>query len=195
MNVSKKRQKILNDTKVEIIKLKEETNKTDSEIADIFGVDRSTVTKIVKKKELYLNLENSDKKKSRIQKGPFFLVEESLYQWYCAALKSSVPISHNLLKEKALFFYNKLKEDKELKASFEASEGWITNFLNRYDLNLKKNVSSSVNNVDNINDQGKIENESYENQSYDYTYNDSESEDMNFVSFFYNFKNFDFFFH
>lgn len=183
MNATKKRQKILNDTKVEIIKLKEKTNKTDSEIADLFGVDRSTVTKIVKKKELYLNLENSNKKKSRIQKAPFFLVEESLNQWCRAALSSNVQITHNLLKEKALFFYNKLKEDNEMKTSFEASEGWITNFLNRYNLSIKKNSTGNVNNEDNTNYQSKIENESYDNQSYDYTYYESESEDLNFVSF------------
>ena len=184
--MSKKRQKILNDTKVEIIKLKEETNKTDSEIAELFSVDRSTVTKILKKKEIYLNLENSDKKKSRIQKAPFFLVEESLYQWYSAAQTSNVKITHNLLKEKAIFFFNKLKEDNiDIKSSFEASDGWITNFLSRYELDTKQSIENHVNN-NNYNDSNNVfvknENESYDNQSYDYSYNDCESDDLNLVS-------------
>lgn len=185
MSLPKKRQKILNGTKVEIIRLKEKTKKTDSEIADIFNVDRSTVTKIVKKKDIYLNLEGSNRKKSRIQKAPFFLVEESLYQWYRAALTSNINITHNLIREKALFFYNKLKEDNEMKAPFEASESWINNFLNRYDISIKKNAMSFKNSEDNNIYQRKIENDSFENQSYDYTLNESELEDNNFVSLYF----------
>lgn len=183
MSFPKKRQKILNDTKVEIIRLKEKSNKTDSEIANLFNVDRSTVTKIVKKKDIYLNLESCNKKKSRIQKSPFFLVEKSLYHWYCAALTSNVHITNNLIREKALFFYNKLKEDNEMKAPFEASESWINNFLNRHDIKIKKNAISLIDNEDNNIYQGKIEKDSLENQSYDYTFNESELEDNNCVSF------------
>ncbi|CAF0730058.1 unnamed protein product [Brachionus calyciflorus] len=183
MNTSKKRQKILNDTKVEIIKLKEETNKTDTEIAQLFGVDRSTVTKIIKKKEVYLNLENSDKKKSRVQKAPFHLVEEALFQWYCAAQTSSIQINHSVIKEKALFFFNKLKEDHpDMKSTFEASDGWISNFMTRYELNTKNSSSLNVNNDKNIKyeeDDDMEKNESYDAQSYDYNYNESDSENYN----------------
>ncbi|CAF0778558.1 unnamed protein product [Brachionus calyciflorus] len=137
---NRKRKKILNSTKVEIIKEKQKTNKSDYELAKMFEVDRSTITKILKKKETYLN-ENStfkDGKKCRLQKGYFPLVEEALYDWVTVTRQNSIPIPVYILKEKALEFYNKLKnENIPMKDNFEASDGWVRNFLERFQLASK----------------------------------------------------------
>lgn len=93
-------------------------------------------------------MDSNVKKKARIQKSPFFLVEESLFKWIIAAKSANIPISFYILREKALFLYNKIKEeDIQIRNNFEASDGWIRNFLERYNLS-SKNIHGESESVD-----------------------------------------------
>ncbi|CAF0861296.1 unnamed protein product [Brachionus calyciflorus] len=83
-----------------------------------------------------------------IQISPFYLVEEAVYKWRLSALSAHFPISYAVLKEKSLFFYDKIKERNiEIREKFEASDGWICNFLSRFNLSSKNyhGESESVN--------------------------------------------------
>ncbi|CAF0934069.1 unnamed protein product [Brachionus calyciflorus] len=74
-------------------------------------------------------------KKSRIQNGYFYLVEEALYKWYVAAKSANIPISYEILHHEALEFYKDLLEKNvKLKDNFEASIGWIRKLLEQYGL-------------------------------------------------------------
>ena len=76
-------------------------------------MDRSTISKILKKKEIYLALEDnsiySSFKRSRQVKAP--LVNEALKIWVGQALSNHMFISDAILKEKAKFFARNLNED------------------------------------------------------------------------------------
>ncbi|RNA06211.1 hypothetical protein BpHYR1_029974 [Brachionus plicatilis] len=87
----KKRTTILIETKIAIVKEKLKTDKSDDDLATEFKIDRST---------------------SRIQKGYFNLVEESLYKWYTAARSANIPLSYEILHERSLQFYDELKMKK-----------------------------------------------------------------------------------
>ncbi|CAF1068605.1 unnamed protein product [Brachionus calyciflorus] len=136
----KKRQKITNEIKIMIIEEKEKTKKSDYELADKYKVDRSTITKILAKKEKYLQDENSqpNKKRCRLQNGYYHLVEEALYKWVLLAKSASIILPYHVLKEKAMDFYQKLKsENIRIREGFEASDGWIKKFMNRFELDSK----------------------------------------------------------
>ncbi|CAF1092535.1 unnamed protein product [Brachionus calyciflorus] len=111
----KKRQKITIDTKIMIIEEKESTNKSDYELAAKYKVDRSS------------------KKRCRLQKGFYHLVEEAFYKWVLLAKSASIILPYYVLKEKAMDFYSKLKtENIEMREGFEASDGWIKKFMKRF---------------------------------------------------------------
>ncbi|CAF1125111.1 unnamed protein product [Brachionus calyciflorus] len=136
----KKRITLLNSTKKAIVLEKLKTNKSDDVIAAEFNVDRSTVTKIIKNKETYLNYDENEpaNKKSRIQNGSFHLIEKALFKWYVSAKSANIPLSYEILHEKALQFYAEFKsKNVPMKDKFEASRGWISNFLHRHNLSSK----------------------------------------------------------
>lgn len=60
----------------------------------------------------------------------FEKVSEALFQWFRLQRNNGVPISGPILQEKALSFFEKLKEDGE--PSFTASNGWLNRWKTRY---------------------------------------------------------------
>ncbi|CAF0763029.1 unnamed protein product, partial [Brachionus calyciflorus] len=109
-----------------------------TDIGDRFNINRTTVSKILKKRHIYENLEQPQTKQFKLQKGAFPLVEEALFKWYGAARNANIPINYSVLKEKALSFHQKLRDQNaEIKEAFEASDGWIHKFLKRYDLSSR----------------------------------------------------------
>ena len=83
----KQRKNISLEDKIDIIKRKEDNTKlSDEKLANEYGVDRSTISTILRKKEKFLQLHASanysDLKKTRIQKARFPSLEEALYKWF-----------------------------------------------------------------------------------------------------------------
>jgi hypothetical protein len=141
----KKRVQLTIETKLEIIKRKIDKEESDEYLANLYGIERSSVTKLIKDKEKYFNYANEntnskEAKRCRIQIGNFFLVEEALYKWLCQARAMNIPISQSILQEKALFFFNSFKESNlsiNMPSEFIASSGWLQKFQLRYNITSK----------------------------------------------------------
>ena len=138
----KQRRNLSLEDKINIIKRKEtDVRLSDEKLANELGVDRSTISGILRKKEkllrLHANAKNSDLKKLRIRVARFPSLEEALYKWFQSLRSRNVPVSQDILKTKAIEFYNRAKENGAQLPNFEASNGWLEKFQKRYNISSK----------------------------------------------------------
>lgn len=129
-----------------ILILEEIDKKTSREvICDRFKLAKSTLSKIVKEREkIYdaLASGNFSPRTKRMRTAKFEDLESLLFDWYQNARCSNIPISGDVLKEKA----RAIAEDFEIQ-DFKASDGWLSKFLNRFHLSSQAvcGESSKVN--------------------------------------------------
>ena len=138
----KRRKNLSLGDKIDIIRRKDADVKlSDEKLAVEFGVERSTISGILRNKEKFLQLhadaKSSDLKKTRIQMARFYSLEEILYKWFEGLRSQNIPVSQDLLKAKAVELYNKAIEQGAQFPNFEASNGWLEKFQNRYDIRCK----------------------------------------------------------
>ncbi|CAG8557443.1 547_t:CDS:2 [Diversispora eburnea] len=135
----KKRVPITALTKQQIcIKKRENLKLRDEDLAKEYGLDRSTITKILKQKEKWLAIDpNSNYAKQKTQKSPKFpQIEDALAQWVNLALTNGSAVSDSQLQEKAL----ELAQQHGLRNEFQASNGWISKFKNRHHVRSGDNL-------------------------------------------------------
>jgi predicted DNA-binding protein YlxM (UPF0122 family) len=138
----KRRKNLSLEDKIDIIRKKNTDVKlSDERLAIEFGVERSTISGILRNKEKFLQsyegAKYSDLKKTRIQVARFQSLEEALYKWFQGLRSQNIPIAQDLLKAKAIEFYNKAKEHGAQLPNFEASNGWLDKFQKRYNISNK----------------------------------------------------------
>lgn len=127
----KKRVPITALTKQEIcLKKRENLKLRDEDLAKEYGLDRSTITKILKQREKWLAIDpNSNYAKQKTQKSPKFpQIEDALSRWLSANLNNGNSVSDAQLQEKALEY----AQSYGLRNEFQASNGWISKFKNRH---------------------------------------------------------------
>ena len=96
-----------------------------------YGVGRSTITDIKKKKTQIAEYMNSHQQQTthltlKTAKHPN--VETALYTWFLQQRTKNVNISGEILQGKAKFFYEKITGRDD----FAASSGWLDNFKKRF---------------------------------------------------------------
>ena len=64
-------------------------------------------------------------------------MEEALYKWFQSLRTQNIPVSQDVLREKAVIFYNKVRENGVQLPKFEASKGWLEKFQKRYNISSK----------------------------------------------------------
>ena len=101
--------------------------KSKSEIAKEYGVPSNTLSTWLKNAEKIKKAYESEcfgasRKKMRLAKHED--VEKALYQWLLAARSDNIPISGEILKEKAEQLAVKLGE-----TDFKCSNGWLCRFM------------------------------------------------------------------
>lgn len=127
----KKRVPITALTKQEIcIKKRENMKLRDEDLAKEYGLDRSTITKILKQRDKWLAIDpNSNYAKQKTQKSPKFpQIEEALATWLTMTISQGNAVSDGQLQEKALEY----AQMYGLRNEFQASNGWISKFKNRH---------------------------------------------------------------
>jgi hypothetical protein len=127
----KKRVPITALTKQQIcLKKRENLKLRDEDLAKEYGLDRSTITKILKQRDKWLAIDpNSNYAKQKTQKSPKFpQIEEALSQWLTINISNGGSISDAQLQEKAL----ELAQTYGIRNEFQASNGWISKFKNRH---------------------------------------------------------------
>uniref|UniRef100_H3AVG9 HTH CENPB-type domain-containing protein n=1 Tax=Latimeria chalumnae TaxID=7897 RepID=H3AVG9_LATCH len=118
--------------KVKLIRESEKTGKPHRELAMEFGIGKTQVGAILKKKRTYLDEwgknANSDAKRLCIR-SPYEEVNVLTWQWYQRARAPNLPISGPLIAEQALKFAASLGL-----STFKASDGWLSNFKKKHKL-------------------------------------------------------------
>uniref|UniRef100_A0A1D1Y7S7 Tigger transposable element-derived protein 2 n=1 Tax=Anthurium amnicola TaxID=1678845 RepID=A0A1D1Y7S7_9ARAE len=138
----KKRVPITALTKQQIcLKKRENLKLRDEDLAKEYGLDRSTITKILKQRDKWLAIDpNSNYAKQKTQKSPKFpRIEESLSQWLSINIGNGNSVSDAQLQEKALEF----AQSFGLRNEFQASNGWISKFKNRHQFRSNEGQGAS----------------------------------------------------
>ena len=126
------------ETKYEVLMELEKGQKTKKQIADQYGLAKSTLATWVKKaddiKNSYLNGDfTSTRKKLRIAGYPE--VEEALLTWFKSARDNNVPISGPFMMSKAEEFACRLGVPD---GQFKCSSGWLEWFKQRHGISFKR---------------------------------------------------------
>src|SRR6185369_2528022 len=106
-NIGNSRQKKIRHLKIiNIIKRKDPDVRLSDE--NELGVDNKGFLRKKKENRLQLNAnaKNSDLKKLRIRVARFPSLKEALYKWFQSLRSRNVPVSQDILKTKAIEFYN-----------------------------------------------------------------------------------------
>lgn len=128
----KRKHKTLNlSEKWEIIK-RIDRGETPSEIAKVYDIGRPTVYDIVKNREkiekFMKSVDDEPMNRKTLKTSEIPEVEEALFIWFKQQRNRNAPISGDILKQKAQFFYHEITK----KTDFRASHGWFQNFKKRH---------------------------------------------------------------
>lgn len=117
------------EQKARIIKeFDEKGSLSTSEFAKKVSLSESTVRTIVKKRKLVEDaMLNSTCKRRRLKRGQFSDVEDVVVQWLHQGRACQIPISGDVIKEKALTVAKSLNV-----TDFTASNGWLERFKVRH---------------------------------------------------------------
>ncbi|KAJ5545938.1 hypothetical protein N7494_003523 [Penicillium frequentans] len=75
-----------------------------TDIGALFGVERSTVSKVLRQKEKYLNPDDGSRSPIKRSKGRVPDIEKALSNWVRNYQRGGYPINDEMIQEKALFF-------------------------------------------------------------------------------------------
>ena len=166
----KKRRTLTLEDKKNIIENREKYNQSFEELADLYGVDRSTVSKIVKAKFTYLNafekLVSNDTKrctisnniinnshvnrvhissqdKLKIDLAVYEPIEKMLVAWLENAQKNKLVITKSILLEKAKGFFYLLKQDGCDLPAKPVLNSWLGIFVDKFNVKETEVLSDS----------------------------------------------------
>ncbi|KAI4195743.1 MAG: hypothetical protein LQ350_007024 [Teloschistes chrysophthalmus] len=77
-----------------------------TEIGAIFGVERSTVSKVLRHKEKYLHPEDGSRSPIKRSKGKFPDIERAVSNWAKNHQRQGLPLSNEMIRDKARIFAN-----------------------------------------------------------------------------------------
>jgi len=112
-------------------------------LARIYNFDRSTVSNIIRNKQKVLDAFKQTgaraSKRTRMQKGYFDIVEKAVYKWFSTVRSNNIPVSQNILKQKAQEYHQQfVNAGAGLPAKFEAANGWLRRFQERFGIVQRK---------------------------------------------------------
>lgn len=118
--------------KTQILKKLEE-GYSENACSKIFNVHRSTINRTKKNaaaiKKFVFNSESGPAKRKTLKRSELPKMEQALYKWFAKQRAKTLPITSDMLKQKAKLLHSKIKENSSL---FHASNGWVTNFKKRF---------------------------------------------------------------
>ncbi|TVY45169.1 Major centromere autoantigen B [Lachnellula subtilissima] len=97
-----------------------------TEIGAMFGVERSTVSKVLRQREKYLYPEDRSLSPVKRSKGKFPDIERALSNWVRNNQKKGIPLTDATIKEKARFFATTVGNDESHLKTNSAS--WLEKF-------------------------------------------------------------------
>ncbi|KAF2009186.1 CenpB-DNA-bind-domain-containing protein [Aaosphaeria arxii CBS 175.79] len=113
-----------------------------TEIGAMFGVERSTVSKVLRQKEKYLYQDDGSRSPIRKSKGKFPDIERALANWARNHQKQGLPLNDSIIREKARFFATTVgNSESHLKAN---STSWLEKFKQKNNLMGAKSRKGSI---------------------------------------------------
>ncbi|KAF2637178.1 CenpB-DNA-bind-domain-containing protein [Massarina eburnea CBS 473.64] len=113
-----------------------------TEIGAMFGVERSTVSKVLRQKEKYLYQDDGSRSPIRKSKGKFPDIERALANWARNHQRQGLPLTDAIIREKARFFATTVgNSESHTKAS---STSWLEKFKQKNNLMGAKSRKSSI---------------------------------------------------
>lgn len=117
---------------------------TPTAVAKFYGIGRPTIYDIMKNKEkiegFMKSVEDDHLNRKTLRTSEFPEVEEALFIWFKQQRTRNVPISGDILKQKAQYFYTEITK----KNDFRASHGWFENFKKRHGIRFMKMCGEKV---------------------------------------------------
>lgn len=102
------------------------------DLARAYNVGRAIIFDIRKNREKIEKIcyigRFGDRNRQTIKTGEYQKMEEAPYSWFLQERQRNTPITADILRQKALFFYQKIYK----KSDFRASDEWFTKFKTRY---------------------------------------------------------------
>ncbi|QSZ34927.1 hypothetical protein DSL72_007789 [Monilinia vaccinii-corymbosi] len=113
-----------------------------TEIGAMFGVERSTVSKVLRQREKYLFPEDRSLSPAKRAKGKFPDIERALSNWVRNTQRQGIPLTDAAIKEKARFFATTVGNDEShLKTN---STTWLEKFKQKNGIgHLRRRASAA----------------------------------------------------
>jgi hypothetical protein len=121
---------------------------TQKELGIKFGIGKTTVSDILKRKSEYMRLfvENTTSQGKRHDSGSKYSeLNDLVFKWFKQARAKNSPLSGPIIQEKAMEFANGLKF-----MDFKASNGWLESWRSRCSIGFFKVCGESANVDDNV---------------------------------------------
>ncbi|XP_037790687.1 major centromere autoantigen B-like [Penaeus monodon] len=112
--------------------IKDSDGQTQGKLAEKYGVARSTVQNVLKRKAKLMQAyeENEPANKKRSNSCRFEAVNEFVWEWFCRMRAANVPISGPMIKQKSLEY-----AASQGMHEFKGSTGWLDKFKIRHNIN------------------------------------------------------------
>lgn len=135
MSTKRKHKTLALKDKIDILK-KLDSGENMCKLAKEYGIGRSTIHGLKKNKQMIVErvkmMESGPGKRKTLRVGYYPKMENALYMWFMQQRSKHIPISGEILKAKAIEFYQKLTK----KNDFRASSGWLDKFKSRFGIRL-----------------------------------------------------------
>ncbi|PGH08817.1 hypothetical protein AJ80_07776 [Polytolypa hystricis UAMH7299] len=118
-----------------------------TEIGAMFGVERSTVSKVLRQKEKYLFPDDGSRSPAKKSKGKFPDIERALSNWVRNHQRHGGTLDDKMIKEKALFFASTVGGPENHQKIMNSS--WLEKFKKK---NYLMGAQSRKGSVDTVND-------------------------------------------
>ncbi|MCJ1256396.1 hypothetical protein MMC24_004217 [Lignoscripta atroalba] len=118
-----------------------------TEIGAMFGVERSTVSKVLRQKDKYLFPDDGSRSPIKRSKGKFPDIERALSNWARNHQRQGLPLSDSIIRDKARFFANTVgSSESHVKVN---SSSWLEKFKQKnHLLGAKPRKASDANDSD-----------------------------------------------
>ncbi|KUL81952.1 hypothetical protein ZTR_10976 [Talaromyces verruculosus] len=121
-----------------------EANKSakQADIGALFGVERSTVSNVLRQKEKYLSIDNGSRSTTTRCKGNVPKIKKALAGWIRNSQRQRVDVTRTEIEEKANLFAENCATPDEKQKIF--TPGWVDEFLRNENLTVRSSLENSA---------------------------------------------------
>ncbi|EEQ83739.2 uncharacterized protein BDCG_00544 [Blastomyces dermatitidis ER-3] len=123
-----------------------------TEIGALFGVERSTVSKVLRQKEKYLCPDDGSRSPIKKSKGKFPDIERALSNWVRNHLRQGGQLNDEMIKEKAIFFASTVGGPENHQKILNSN--WLEKFKQKNYLRSSQSRKGSIDTINELDSPG-----------------------------------------